>query len=291
MENLLKTILTIFFKFFSRISPTLTAKIAWSFFCKPRIRKKPLSKFENNLLQRAKQHYIESENYKIAVYQWRNVNSAEHPKTILFTHGWGGHALNYSHIITKLLEGGFNVIAYDSPAHGKSSGSKTNLLHNTRALISICKHIPPVTALVGHSFGAMSCAYALELNKNPAILTNTNKIILIAGPNKLMDIFASFTQAMGLSNSVLKIFHFKLETITKRNIESMSTIEFLHNYRGKALVIHDHNDRIVPFFEAEDIANKYTSASLFATSGYGHFRILKAEKVINKIFDFISEAN
>jgi pimeloyl-ACP methyl ester carboxylesterase len=291
VDNILKAILTIFFKFFSRISPGLTAEVAWSFFCKPRIRKKQLSKFENNLLKQAKQYYIESENYRIAVYEWRNADLTQNSNTILLTHGWGGHALNYSHIITKLVEGGFNVIAYDSPAHGKSSGSKTNLLHNTHALLNVCAQIPPVTALVGHSFGAMASAYALELSNSSAILAHTNKIILIAGPNKLADLFASFTQAMGLPDVVLKIFHRKLETIAKRTIESMTTVDFLCHYRGKILVVHDHNDRIVPFIEAEKIANKLTSAALFATSAYGHSRILAAESVINTIFGFISETN
>ncbi|MFK7814741.1 MAG: alpha/beta fold hydrolase [Gammaproteobacteria bacterium] len=291
MESLLKTILIKFFTLFSIISPSLTAKIAWPFFCKPRIQKKPLSKTESKLIQQAKQYYVDSENYKIAVYEWGNSDHSDPKKTILFTHGWGGHALNFSFIIAKLVKGGFNVVAFDSPAHGKSSGNITNLLHNTKALLSVCEHIPSVSVLVGHSFGAMANAYALELTNSTTRFSNIDRLILIAGPNKLTDIFASFTQAMGLSNGVLKIFHQKLEVIAKRNIESMSTVEFLRNYDGETLVIHDHNDRIVPFEEAEIIANEVISATLFATTECGHFRILGAKSVISKIFDFINKPN
>ncbi len=291
MENLLKILLSYFFKVFSRISPHLTAKIAWSFFCKPRIRKKPLSKVENNIKQRAKHYFINSEHYKIAVYEWSNSDRPAPEKIVVLTHGWGGHALNFSSIITKLLESGFKVIAYDSPAHGMSSGNTTNLLHNTRALACVCEHVPQVSALIGHSFGAMASAYLLELNKDFEKFSNVEKIILIAGPNKLSDIFASFTQAMGLPNSVLKIFHQKLSNIAKRNIESMATVNFLQNYKGSTLVIHDQNDHIVPFIEAETISKEVLSSALLVTSGFGHFRILSAIDTINGIFDFISDAN
>jgi len=288
VDNILKIILANFFKYFSKCSPAYTAEIAWSFFCRPRIRKKPLSKNEEKLLSLAKQYFVDSGDYKIAVYEWCNSDYSEHTKTILLTHGWGGHALNFSHVISKLYDEGFNVIAHDSPAHGKSSGKKTNLLHNTTALLNVCDQIPSVTMLIGHSFGAMASAYAFERTKDTAIFSKLNKMVLIAGPNKLTDIFASFTQAMGLPNVVLDIFHQKLEVIANRNIRSMSTTEFLRNYSGEALVVHDHNDRVVPFSEAEAISNEVATASLYSTNGCGHFRILSAKNMISKIVDFIN---
>ena len=290
METLLKTILINFYRFFSKISLTLTAEIAWSFFCKPRIQKKPLRELEKELLQQAKQYFIDSGEYKISVYEWKNSSNANgsKAKTILLTHGWGGHALNFSHLIIKLLEGNFNVIAYDSPAHGKSSGKKTNLLHNTQALLDVSQHTKSVDALIGHSFGTMANAYALELTKETSHLSAVKKIILIAGPNKLVDIFASFTQAMQLPNSILAIFHQKLEAIAKRKTESMSVVEFLQRYTGESLVVHDHKDRVVPFSEAATVANGIAATSLLATTGFGHFRVLSAASVIDTIFNFLS---
>ena len=175
MEILLKIILTNFFRFFSKISPNLTAEIAWSFFCKPRIQKKPLRGIEKKLLQQAKQYFIDSGEYIISVYEWRNSSNANKAKTILLTHGWGGHALNFSHLVIKLLEGDFNVLAYDSPVHGKSSGTKTNLLHNTQALLDVSQHAKSVDTLIGHSFGTMANAYALGLTKETSHLLTVKK--------------------------------------------------------------------------------------------------------------------
>jgi len=288
VETILKTILISFFKIFANISPSLTADIAWSFFCRPRIRKKPLSKFESKLLQRAKKNSINSGEYNISVYKWRNLANLDEAKTVLLTHGWGGHALNFSHIIVKLLESNFNVVAYDSPAHGKSSGKQTNLLCNTQALLDVSNAAGSIHALIGHSFGTMANAYALELSKNTAQLLTVEKLILISGPNKLADIFASFTQAMQLPDSILRIFHQKLETIAKRKVGSMSVVIFLQSYNGKTLVVHDHKDRVVPITEADNVANDINTATLFTTRGLGHFRILANSNVSDKIINFLT---
>ncbi len=132
----------------------------------------------------------------------------------------------------------------------------------------------PIHAFIGHSSGAMANTYALELSKNTAQLPTVEKLILIAGPNKLADIFASFTQAMQLPDSILRIFHQKLETIAKRKVENMSVVKFLKTYKGETLVVHDHKDRVIPISEADIIANSIEATTLFATSGCGHFRIL-----------------
>lgn len=292
METALKIILSNFLKIFSKLSPSFTAKIAWSLFCKPRIKKKPLSKFETQLLQSSRQYFINSGEYRISVYEWENEKNLTKAKTILLTHGWGGHALNFSRIITALTENGFNVVAHDSPAHGKSSGNQTNLLHNTKALLAVAEHVGAVHILIGHSFGAMANSYALDLcnsstERSTTHLENVEKLVLIAGPNRLTDIFASFAQAMQLPENILNIFFQKLEVIAKRKIETMTVSNFLHSHNGKTLVIHDRKDPVVPFSEAESITNAL-AAELFATTDNGHSRILKAKEVIEKIVDFLN---
>ena len=287
MENVLKIVLGTFFKNFSKLSPNLTANIAWSFFCKPRIRKKPLTKFETNLLQRSEQYTINSGEYEISVYEWHNTNNSSDSRTIIFSHGWGGHALNFSRIIAALIENDFNVIAYDSPAHGNSSGNQTTLPCNTQALLDVAKPKETIYALIGHSFGNMANTYAVDLCKDNSQFAAVEKLILIAGPNKLSDIFASFTQAMQLPDSVLNLFHQRVEKLVNRKIRTMSVSIFLQSYRGETLVIHDRKDRIVPFSEAESVA-KSSAAELFSTAGHGHFRILTTDSAIDRVVNFLN---
>ena len=164
--------------------------------------------------------------------------------------------------------------------------SKLIYFVTTQALLTITEHIPPINALVGHSFGAITNAYAIDLANNSAQLKKVNKLVLIAGPNRLADIFASFIQTMQLPEIILEIFHQKLKSIAKRSIDSMTTTKFLRAFQGQILVIHDHKDRVVPHSEAETVAGS-TTARLFSTTGNGHGRILNASEVIEEIANFL----
>ena len=95
MENTLRILLSSFLRITAELSPKLSANLAWLFFCRPRIRKKSLSKSETELIQQSEQLFINSGEHRIAVYQWQTDKDADIAKTILFTHGWGGHALNF----------------------------------------------------------------------------------------------------------------------------------------------------------------------------------------------------
>ena len=282
VEAFLKTTLSLFFRVTAVFSTKLAAELAWPFFCRPRIRNKPLSKNEQAILKQAKQFFIDYEDKKIAVYQWQNSNRTQEAKTIMLSHGWGGHALNFVFIITGLLEQGFNVLAYDGPAHGNSSGKQTNLLQNAQALLAITKKVGPIHALIGHSFGSISNAFALDLAQDSGQLKQVKNIVLIAGPNKLANIFASFTQSMHLSDRILEIFYHKVEALTQRKMQHMNTVNFLQHFSGSILIVHDHKDRVVPFAEAKDVSQG-TGGKLYATTGYGHGRILLNEGVVSEI--------
>ncbi len=288
MENILKIILSSFLRTVAIFSPKLAAKLAWSFFCRPRIRKKPLSEIETKLLHNAEQFFVHSDEYKIAVYRWKNTDNLNNAKTVLFTHGWGGHALNFAPIISHLINNGFDVVAHDSPAHGNSSGKQTNLLCNTKALLTVLESCPPVSAFIGHSFGTLANAYTFEHLTRTSQAQMIEKMVLIAGPNELSDIFASFIQAMRLPTSVLKIFRRRLKKMANRDIETMSAVAFMQKFSGSSLVIHDKQDRIVPFAEAQTVAQSI-NAELFTTQHKGHFRILAANPVCEKIKTFLKK--
>ncbi len=286
---MLKNILIVVFSILGKISPKLTADIAWPLFCTPLAKKRPLKSNEKILADQAKKYIVEVDNYKISVLHWpAKSSSIVNPtsrSTFLLTHGWAGHALNFSALIEELRSKGHEVIAYDSPAHGNSTGSRTNLLFNTNALIEVAKHVGPIDILVGHSFGCLASVFALDLGKDINSLLEVKKLVLIAGPNKLTDLFLSFTTAMHLPDSVLKIFLNRVEQLVDRRIETISVENLLLSVQAETLIIHDEKDRIVPVQEARTISDK-TNSRLMVTDGFGHSRILSAESVLREIIEF-----
>ena len=277
-------------KFLGRISPRLAVLFAWPLFCTPLGKRKSSSAEKNKLAAQAQRTFIDSGTYKIATYKWTSAQPSPEGLTILLAHGWAAESFDFSDMIKELLPLGHTIVAYDAPAHGSSTGSRTTLNDNAKALLEVAGKLGPVDVLIGHSFGTITSAFALSLALHKDVLSQVKKLILISGPNKLVDLVHTFTQAMNLPEAVVKIFHEKIENIVKRPIETMSVTAFLKDYSGQTLVIHDRKDRIIAYQEAEIIASN-VNAELFSTYGSGHLRILKTPSVIEEILKFIKSTS
>ena len=64
--------------------------------------------------------------YNIAV-QYFAVKDVEAKGSVLLLHGYMDHVGLYRHLLKSLLENGFNVLAYDLPGHGLSSGEPAGI--------------------------------------------------------------------------------------------------------------------------------------------------------------------
>jgi hypothetical protein len=54
----------------------------------------------------------------------------------------------------------------------------------------------------------------------------------------------------------------------------------------KLLIVHDRGDRTIPFAESERLVRAWPMASLFATEGLGHTRILANVGVHERVLEF-----
>lgn len=67
---------------------------------------------------------LPSQGFQIAVQCWQ----PENPRgTVVVVHGYWDHTGLYHHLIRHLINLGFNVIAYDEPGHGLSSGDRIEI--------------------------------------------------------------------------------------------------------------------------------------------------------------------
>ena len=56
-----------------------------------------------------------------------------------------------------------------------------------------------------------------------------------------------------------------------------------------ALVIHDEEDRVLPFKEGKAVAEAWPGATFVATKGLGHRRMLKSDEIIEETIGFLGE--
>ncbi len=56
-----------------------------------------------------------------------------------------------------------------------------------------------------------------------------------------------------------------------------------------ALIVHDRDDRDVPYAHGQEIAEAWPEAELFATNGLGHRALVKDPAVVGRAVAFLAE--
>ena len=89
------------------------------------------------------QGYVKACGHEVMVHYFRLPDQSTERGTVFILHGYFDHVGLYSQLIDRCLGAGFDVLAYDQPGHGLSSG--------TPAAIGAA-----VKAMIAHAFGGSS---------------------------------------------------------------------------------------------------------------------------------------
>jgi len=203
-------------------------------------------------------------------YAWRL--DSDRPR-VLLAHGWGGWGLQWAPWIAPLLDAGYQVVSFDQPGHGRSSGWTADGASFERAILRVARDFGPFAAIIGHSFGAAIGSFAVA-NGLPA-----RAMVLIACPSDLIDATRSFARTVGLSEATRSRMQRHLEAKIGIRMETFSVRAVGHMVRLPGLVIHDRHDREVPFACATHYEQYWSGPiELMPTNGLGHRRIVKAPR-------------
>ena len=264
------------FKIGDLISPKLTGRLAYALFQTP-LNHAPF-KEKHQQMRAAEMINLPFKNGHLAVYHW----PAKGP-TILLTHGWESNATTWVSLIAKLRDQGYSVVAFDAPAHGKSSGRTLAYDLYAEAIGAVISHFREVEALVAHSFGVVgSSFYLLETSATPL-----ERVIFVAGPNRPVDALEGFGAIVGLSERCFPHVLAALEKHAGMPAEEIGVGVAMQGQPLPGLVIHDEDDQIVAFDAAVNIVAGWPSARIYATRKLGHRRILRDEAVLNEIIGFL----
>ncbi len=205
---------------------------------------------------------------------------------VLLVHGWNGRGSQMGAFAQPLLAAGFGVVALDLPGHGDSSGNSSNLLISADALHAAQRAWGPFVAVIGHSFGAAASVLAMSQD------FGAQKIISISMPQNVRWLLQIYCQMLGVSARVEHKVQHKIEQALGADIWQRLKIErIVAKFNAPGLVVHDRRDDAVPYTQAEHIVRSWRSATLLATDGLGHYRIIRAPEVIAAAIDFIRTAD
>jgi pimeloyl-ACP methyl ester carboxylesterase len=256
-----------------RVSPHTASRAAVWLFTKPY--RSPILPKEEALLAKARCYDLDHKNGKLAVMEW-----GEGP-VILCVHGWSSRGLRFSSLIEVLADAGYRLVAFDAPAHGRSSGSHIDLMDYVDSLMQVSGKVGPLHGIVAHSFGATATLLALEKG------LTTEKVVFFSALNGLRGPLDYLAEKLQMSAEVLQKVKGVFETKFNRSIESLEAVRIVPQLTTPPLLVfHDRDDPLLPYHNALDLTGVWNNSQLVGTLGTNHHSILDDPGVIGATVSF-----
>ncbi|MDQ6610748.1 MAG: alpha/beta hydrolase [Bacteroidota bacterium] len=261
----------------SRLSKKRAAQKAFELFITPQSRVK---KALPPVFKKAEKLQFVFEGYTIIGYRFN------HPlqKKVLILHGFESSVINFDRYINPLLKKGYEVLAFDAPAHGSSSGSRINAVDYKNFIIHILKTYGPITSFITHSFGGLALSLALE-----EVPHNKEwKAVLIAPATESTTAMDHFFKLLKLDNEVRLEFDALITEANNKPPQWYSVSRAAPNIKAQVLFLQDKTDNLTPLSDVEPImAKKYPNFQFVISDGLGHRRIYRNPATIEAIMRFL----
>jgi len=214
---------------------------------------------------------------RIAGWRW-----GDSPRVVLLVHGWGGHAGRLFKFVEPLLEGGFSVVALDSPAHGDSGGRRTGLPDIARCLIAAEAAVGPFAGAIGHSAGAAACVLAIREG------LDLRRAVLLAPTTNPEEFSGRFARALRIPDEVRERMKERLELHHGWRWPDLRLVACVPDRPVPLLIFHDERDHAAPLRDGEAIVRVWRGATIVRTRGLGHHKILRDPAVIASTVAFLA---
>jgi pimeloyl-ACP methyl ester carboxylesterase len=257
------------------VSPQTADALTLDLFCRPQRPKRTLEPRAPGLV--GHRFTVPHGDENIAVWDW-----GEGP-TVLLVHGWNGCAAQMSRFVEPLVRAGYYVAALDLPAHGSSSGRRTNLAEFAEVIALLGRRVGPVHGVIAHSLGAAAAAIALTRG------LDAKRAVLLAPPSRPQPYVMAFADALGLSPARTSALLANIDRIAG-GMDNIDLRSLGPSQRARALVLHDPADREVPVTEGKAVAEVWPGAIFEALPGRGHTRLLRDVDAVRKAVAFVAEA-
>lgn len=221
---------------------------------------------------------FEMDGLRVATYAWGDPATQPY---VLFAHGWSSHGTRFLPWVARLREAGYAVVAFDQPAHGRSGGVRTTLPDFACTLFAVARRFGPAAAVVGHSLGGAAATIALARG------LEADRAVLIAPAADPVDAAYRFADLLRLPARVCRRMMDAFESTVGVSFDELQAHRNAPRITRPALIVHDLEDREVPWAEGERYARYWPDARLLSTQGLGHNRIAGDAGVIDAAMRFL----
>ena len=266
------------FKLLSILSKKKTAEKAFDVFGTPFLKSVRKQSVENaEIIQFQLNHK------KVNGYRWN------HPQTrkALILHGFGSAAHKFEDYAVLLAAKGYEVLAFDAPAHGDSEGDRTNAIEYCAMIKEVMARYGPVESFLAHSFGGISLSLALEDTMHDA----HTKVVFIAPATETTSAVDGAFNMLKIKNETVRNEFDKLVfELSGKKTEWFSMRRAMNNIKASVLWIHDEDDDITPWADALKVAeDNHPNIKFVLTKGLGHRKIYHDEIVKKQVIEFLEK--
>lgn len=214
----------------------------------------------------------------IATYIWGDPSTQPYA---LLVHGWSSFGLRYLPWIAKLRALGYAVVSFDQPGHGASSGRLCTLPDFIATIRAIGKHFGNAALAIGHSMGGAALTLAQDEH------WRAQQLVVIAPAADMEAAAHRFIRFVHLGQHLRDPFIAWHEQRTGIDVRDLAVHHHLPALGQPGLVVHDLDDREVPWEEGERYARYWPGSRLLTTQGLGHHKVLDAPEVIEATLAFL----
>jgi pimeloyl-ACP methyl ester carboxylesterase len=257
------------------LAPNATKNIILKRFFKPKFY--DLTPLEKQFLENGTSFHIHIHDKDIRCWKW-----GQGPG-ILFVHGWNGRGVNFAYFFKSFIDAGYSVITYDAPAHGESEGQVTNyfeLSDTVRSFLDFSNGFN-IQGIIAYSIGASAVINCMAKDK-PSV-----DAVLIAPALKLKEILFNAFNYHGVPEFVYQSLVADMEKYYGYDVHQDNPDVLAKTISTKMLIVHDKDDRTIPYTDSKTLSDKTDNFYLHTTEGLGHKRILRDNAVIDVITAYL----
>lgn len=266
------------FRVLSSVSKKRAAEKAFELFCTPQYRnKKPLPP----VFEEAERLHFNFQQQRIVGYRWNKGGV----RKALIIHGFESSVINFDKYVKPLVKKDYEVLAFDAPAHGRSSGKKITGIIYGDLIREIQSRYGPIQSFMAHSLGGLALCFALAEMKN----TEDDRVVLIAPATETITAVHQFYEFLRIDDpEVRKEFEKIISKLGGHPLSWFSIRRAMGKIKAKVLWLHDADDKITPLADAKKVKDEnYPNIRFVITRGLGHSKIYRDADIRKAIVTFL----
>jgi len=264
------------------VSPRQAAKKAFSLFCTPR---RKSGKKLPPLFEKGEKLSFRLEDRPVRGHRWLpHQASTDTLKKVLIAHGFESSSRNFEQYVNAFLKKGYEVLAFDAPAHGRSGGGQITLPLYVDMIRTVYDRYGPIHSFMGHSLGGLALSLFLESIAHD----RSTRLVLISPPVEMISAVDKLFQMLELDAEVRTAFDEYAYRLSGRPFSWFSLRRALHGIKAEVLWLHDEDDDITPVADTFPVKKDgHPNIRFITTKGLGHRKIYRDGEVIRQVVNFL----